>query len=79
MTRHEERHNFVCPHCWDRSGVIVDLSAEGRERFIEDCPVCGNPVQFRVEVEHGGLAGLSTEIPAIPRVPAIPAAARTTH
>lgn len=80
MTRHEKSHSFVCPHCWNRNGVTVDLSAESRERFIEDCPVCGNPVLFRVEVEHGDLAGLSTEIPAIPRRLTFSAAApHTTH
>jgi|GEM_PF-5173467 len=67
MARNRKRQFFTCPHCWDHSSVLVDLQAEGRERFFEDCVVCGNPVQFHVDVEDGELIAVGADLPGAPR------------
>jgi transcription elongation factor Elf1 len=49
-----------CPHCAESMDVVVDLSG-GSQSYIEDCQVCCQPVQFRVEVDDGRLLILQVE------------------
>jgi len=45
-----------CPYCGERFGTTVDLSA-GSQAYIEDCQVCCQPIELRLEVgEDGALA-----------------------
>ena len=67
MAARTRRHFYTCPHCWDRGSVVVDLSSEGRERFFEDCRVCGNSVEFTVDVEDGKVTGVGAEMPGARR------------
>ena len=47
-----------CPYCGEVFDTVVDLSA-GSTSYIEDCQVCCQPIEFRLEVAHDGtLAGL---------------------
>lgn len=57
----EAEHAYVCPHCWERSYLLVDLSAPGEQQFIQDCEVCCNPIEFTVFVEDGEIRSFSIQ------------------
>lgn len=42
-----------CPYCGESFETRLDLSA-GSASYIEDCQVCCQPIEFRVEVDDGG-------------------------
>lgn len=46
----ETEHFFICPNCWQRISMVLDLSA-GSQEYIEDCEVCCRPI--RVSYEPG--------------------------
>jgi transcription elongation factor Elf1 len=50
----EETTVFCCPHCLQHSAVTVTL-VSGRHRFVEDCQVCCEPIEFDVDVREGEL------------------------
>lgn len=48
-----------CPYCGEAFDTSVDCSA-GTQRYVEDCQVCCQPIEFIVEVNmDGSLAGVS--------------------
>ncbi len=42
-----------CPYCGEPFSTTVDLSA-GSQAYIEDCPVCCRPIEFRLMVGLDG-------------------------
>ncbi len=46
-------HRLRCPYCGEAFETTIDTSA-GDADYIEDCPVCCRPIQFRIETEHDG-------------------------
>ena len=44
-----ESQFVTCPYCWAGFETNVDLSA-GSQDYYEDCPVCCNPIRFRVRI-----------------------------
>ena len=42
-----------CPYCGEPFETLIDLSA-GSSTYIEDCQVCCQPIEFKVEVDHAG-------------------------
>jgi hypothetical protein len=49
-----------CPYCGEEFDTLVDCSA-GSQQYIEDCPVCCNPIEFQAEVDgEGNLTTLTT-------------------
>lgn len=42
-----------CPYCGENFDTSIDISAGGQE-YIEDCPVCCQPIVFVIEVDHAG-------------------------
>jgi len=48
-----EFHQIPCPYCGERFETLIDLSA-GSSSYIEDCQVCCQPIEFRIEVDHDG-------------------------
>lgn len=47
-----------CPYCGESFETVVDLSS-GSTSYIEDCQVCCQPIELRLEVDEGGaLIGL---------------------
>ena len=40
---------YVCPSCGERIVIPVDPSAGDEQRYVEDCPVCCNPIVIQVE------------------------------
>ena len=45
---------YRCPTCSEENYVAVDPSGGRRQHFIEDCPVCCNPIDFRVTFDRDG-------------------------
>lgn len=39
-----------CPSCGAAFSTTVDPSG-GSRTYVEDCPICCNPIEFRVHVE----------------------------
>ena len=53
-------HLVECPYCGESFETPVDTSA-GSARYVEDCQICCQPIEFNLEVDHGGvLKSLST-------------------
>lgn len=53
-------HVVECPYCGERFETSVDTSS-GSARYVEDCQVCCQPIDFSLEVDHAGvLQSLST-------------------
>jgi Cysteine-rich CPXCG len=48
-----EFHRVQCPYCGESFETLIDLSA-GSATYIEDCQVCCQPIEFKVEVDHAG-------------------------
>ena len=47
-----------CPYCGEAFETVIDLSS-GSTRYIEDCQVCCQPIEFALEVaDDGALASL---------------------
>ncbi len=42
-----------CPYCGECFETAVD-SSSGSQQYIEDCPVCCRPIEFRLEVGNDG-------------------------
>ena len=54
MTDWIYERKLACPFCGERISVVVDTSA-GSQSYIEDCQVCCQPMQVRVDVDNGKL------------------------
>ncbi|MEE9904720.1 CPXCG motif-containing cysteine-rich protein [Chlorobium sp.] len=48
-----ERTEAECPYCGEVFDVFIDLT-EGRQEFVEDCPVCCRPVSIAVTFDEEG-------------------------
>jgi hypothetical protein len=54
-------HSVECPYCGESFETPVDTSS-GSARYVEDCQVCCQPIEFILEVDHAGvLQSLSTQ------------------
>ncbi len=52
-TQGTEFHQVQCPFCGEVFETLIDLSA-GSATYIEDCQVCCQPIEFKVEVDSAG-------------------------
>lgn len=48
-----EERDVSCPYCGETFSALLDLSA-GDQRYIEDCPVCCQPIEFDLRVGEEG-------------------------
>jgi transcription elongation factor Elf1 len=46
----EEEFFFYCPCCGAEVSVLLDLTIR-RQRYIEDCEVCCNPLEIAFTIE----------------------------
>ncbi len=54
-------YGVECPYCGESFETPVDTSS-GSARYVEDCQICCQPIEFSVEVDHAGeLESLSTQ------------------
>lgn len=61
MVTGEVEHAYVCPHCWEKSTLLVDVSATGEQNFIQDCDVCCNPIEFTALVDNGEIRSFAAK------------------
>jgi len=54
-------HAFDCPYCGEPITMILDLSEDGAQDYIEDCEVCCRPIRIRVSATDGDLEAFSAE------------------
>lgn len=47
------RREIHCPYCGEAIVAAADTSA-GEHEFIEDCPVCCRPIEYRLEPAADG-------------------------
>ncbi len=52
---------FTCPYCHQRISMLLDLSEEGDQTYIEDCEVCCQPIQIYFEVRSHQLVMFGSE------------------
>jgi hypothetical protein len=53
-------HLVQCPYCGESFETQLDTSS-GSARYVEDCQICCQPIEFSLEVDHAGvLQALST-------------------
>jgi hypothetical protein len=53
-------HLVECPYCGESFETPVDTSS-GSARYVEDCQICCQPIEFSLQVDHAGvLQSLST-------------------
>ncbi|MGE3682835.1 MAG: CPXCG motif-containing cysteine-rich protein [Bdellovibrionales bacterium] len=57
----EVERKFTCPYCHQRISMLLDLSEEGAQTYIEDCEVCCQPIQIRFEVKGHQLVVFHSE------------------
>ena len=53
----EVEKKFKCPYCFEKISMLLDLSVNGSQTYIEDCEVCCRPIQINFEVEDYKLLG----------------------
>ena len=47
-------HLVQCPYCGESFETPVDTSS-GSARYVEDCQICCQPIEFSLEVDHAGV------------------------
>lgn len=43
---------FKCPYCLEKISMILDISVNDFQSYIEDCEVCCNPIQISYNCEN---------------------------
>lgn len=46
-----EQRDINCPYCGEAMGVSIDTTV-GDQRYIEDCAVCCQPIEFDVRLDY---------------------------
>ncbi len=52
---------FKCPYCLEKISMILDISVQGHQAYIEDCEVCCNPIQISYNCEKTKVKNFSSE------------------
>jgi transcription elongation factor Elf1 len=55
----EIEKKFKCPYCFEKISMVLDLSVDGTQTYIEDCEVCCRPIQITFTVEDYKLLSFS--------------------
>lgn len=58
----EIEKKFKCPYCFEKISMILDLSVNGTQIYIEDCEVCCRPIQITFNVEGYSLVAFSYQV-----------------
>lgn len=51
---------FQCPYCWEEISMLLDPSA-GRQSYVEDCEICCNPIQVKVDFQGNEISSFAAE------------------
>ncbi|MGA7796929.1 MAG: CPXCG motif-containing cysteine-rich protein [Candidatus Acidiferrales bacterium] len=54
-------HFFRCPYCGEEISMVLDLSVR-RQKYIEDCEVCCNPIEVSYSVKDGNLSTFAAKV-----------------
>lgn len=54
--------SITCPYCWESIVILTDPSVPEQE-YVEDCQVCCNPIDIRVQVDHQGAQSVQATNP----------------
>jgi hypothetical protein len=46
----------ICPYCGEQSEVALDPGSGAHQAYVEDCPVCCQPWNVRVDYDAEGSA-----------------------
>jgi hypothetical protein len=46
--------SYICDACGEQIVIPFDLSAGGRQEYVEDCPVCCRPNVIHTEIDAAG-------------------------
>lgn len=57
----EIEKSFTCPYCFEEISMLVDLSEDGTQTYIEDCEVCCRPIQLAYTAQDGELTDFSAD------------------
>lgn len=52
---------YVCDSCGEEIVVPLDVSAGAHQDYVEDCPVCCNPIVIHVDIDPDGDARITSE------------------
>lgn len=55
-----EEYFFACPYCDAQISMLVDCSAS-RQKYVEDCEVCCQPIEVRVACSGGRVRKFQAE------------------
>ncbi len=50
---------FKCPYCFEKISMLIDVSTEGQQTYVEDCEVCCNPIQVDFTTENSKIRSFS--------------------
>ncbi len=50
-----EEVRLVCPYCGEEFDTTADCSAGAQQDYVEDCPVCCQPIELHIECDNGEL------------------------
>ena len=51
---------FKCPYCFEKISMILDVSVEGQQTYVEDCEVCCQPIQGQYNSAAGKIKNFSS-------------------
>lgn len=57
----EDEAHYICDHCGEEIVVPVDPSAGASQHYIEDCPVCCNPIVIQLWFDNDGNVHIRSE------------------
>jgi len=57
----EIEKKFRCPYCREKISMILDISIEDMQTYIEDCEVCCRPIQVTYSSENGKLTSFTAQ------------------
>lgn len=57
----ELEKKFKCPYCFEKISMLLDLSENGHQSYVEDCEVCCQPIQISYEAYQGELRAFGCE------------------
>ena len=52
---------FKCPFCLEKISMLLDVSEDGQQSYVEDCEVCCNPIQVQYEAQNTKLSSFQAD------------------
>ena len=55
----EIEQSFQCPYCFETISMLLDMSLDGVQSYIEDCEVCCRPIHLSYEAQEPEIVDFS--------------------